>query len=151
MLEEQGEQFKRTFAAHYKHTFKGAFLFLVKEKHDERYFLCLTVEDLYRAAVKIVTERHKDGMYVVEPEENVMGMTEEEVAALPEGSVKIEAVRQLAHVKRQKQDEVTAKHQWEWARHVAATKDGGVAMLLLRARNQYEYERWDILAFDEVP
>lgn len=150
-LEEESTRVKLAFAEIYRDQFSKPFLFILMEKHGERHFLCRTPDDLYRVAAHVVIERRADGVYTFQQEANVLGLTESEIVALPAGSVKTEALRQLEYMQRRAHQEKDGLKQSLWADHVAATKDGGVAMLLLRARNQYEYERWDILAFDEVP
>ncbi len=129
-------------------------LFVVSEKYAERYFHCATQASLLLFALKIVKERLTNKMY--EPPEpigdNEIADWADLMDAIPAGAVKekLKAFIEAEHISR-----LHKQHEYKQdlaiftlAEDAMRTNDGRMALRVLEARGQYEYEKWSLECYE---
>ena len=140
-------------------------IIVAKEKHETRYLDASTDEAWARSALALLTERFNEGYWYYDPyadmhefsvkhrkeREELLSMSEEAIAALPEG-LREDVLAKVKTAKRDKAEDDKARSQYLEIKKVVESKDlswQGVgqrwakpnAWALLMARTEYEYER----------
>jgi len=138
------------FKHRYRHTLAKPFLCILKEKHGTRHFHCPTIDTVLAVALAIVTERHIDGAYEYEPDRATLGMTPDEIQALPEGSIRTLALQALEQHRRNEQQDHELAIYARMATQAVAEGNGVLALWVLEHRSDYEYEGFELEAYDEI-
>lgn len=120
----------------------------LRGKHDTVYYLAASQEQLLRTFVEIVRVRVEDEEYITKPAAKPYGLKEgeltaDEVSKLP--AAYQEQARQIfnhnENARREHAEELTI-----WAQVQAALAgDGAAAFQVLKAREDYEYERFRLV------
>ena len=124
---------------------------IFKEKHGSRYFSVTNDKELFAVALKVLTERFKDGYWYYAPgfTHTKPDFTEEQIKAMPL-SLREEAWKKFNAYK-------TAVRQYELERSdydaivkAVNTKDGKAAWDCLRNHNDGQYEGYEIEGFESL-
>jgi hypothetical protein len=115
------------------------------EKHDTCAYNALTREDCYASALEILEQRFADSYYY-KPSPDSYGCTEpelskEEIAKLPDGSIKQAALQQWKRVERNKSAYEYDLVGYQEIECAIENQDGRLALSILIDRSDYEYER----------
>lgn len=120
---------------------------VLEEKHGRRHFNVADDEALFRASLKILTERFEQGYWygtredIEKPE--APDFTKEQVAAMPESLMR-EALRKLRKYDTDKQQYDAEVEDYDNIVTAVKTKDGRLAYQALRSRQDAEYEGFSI-------
>lgn len=119
-------------------------LLILQEKHDPGYFLINDIDALLRAAVKVVTERHKERWYY-QPEEPKLKeeVPDDVMDRLPE------ALRKKAKDDKHSNKSNMKRYQkaldlWNLIQKAVTEQDGMAAFQVLDDRKDHEYENWHL-------
>lgn len=117
---------------------------VLKEKHETRYFVIRSVEDMKKLCLKVVTQRHKEGYWYYAPEEppKKPDYTAEEAATL-KGSAQEAALDEIKNYKRELASYEEDKHLYALVLK-AAEGDKEAALQVMFARREAEYEEFAI-------
>jgi hypothetical protein len=127
------------------------YLIVCQEKHGTTYYHVPTISHLHKAALHILAERaeeiiESDQITVTEPE-----LTKEQVAMLPSGSIKEEALLQWAQFEDHLRLKRRAEAEVQTIRGALSNKDGMAAYRVLKDRGSSEYEGFRLEQMTEVP
>jgi hypothetical protein len=120
---------------------------IFKEKHSDRYFAIPDIDTFCKVALKIVTERFKEGWYGDESDYSIdePGLSREQVEALPEGKIKHDAMKRIADYEAELKGKARYLVDYKTSKRVVKEKDApGALMFLLQRGKSGEYESWDI-------
>lgn len=128
-------------------------MLVVKDKYSATYYHVPTIEKLKQACLYILEERQKEGCYpeAEDSQPTPPELTEEQIAALPEGEIKKLAQEQHARYHDSLRYHEEAQIETKAIKNALATKDGLLAFSVLLERASYEYEGFEILNFSQVP
>jgi hypothetical protein len=116
-------------------------LLVFKEKHGQRYFYVHNDKALFKAALKILTERAKEGYWYYKPEEppKAPDFTKEQIATLPE-SMRADATKKLQQYTDACRRYDAEVEDYNEIQEALKTKNGKLAWQCLRNRSDGEYE-----------
>ena len=122
-----------------------------REKHGERYFHCVDDESLFRIALKVLTERFKDGYWYAEPgdEPKLLDFTAEQIEAMPV------SLRDDARAKLREHEHAISRYRrdlktFEAIKKAVEGKDARAAWDAIRDRRNAEYESFTIEHLEEA-
>ena len=125
---------------------------ILNEKHGDRYFLVKTEKDLHDIALKVVTQRFKDGYWYYYDDElpELPEISKEQIAQLKDGNVK-RALQQAwdsyDYALRFCED---GKKEQLFLKNLLDKQDGVAAWKFLRHRRGHQYEGYQLEAFETV-
>lgn len=130
----------------------GTKIIMFEEKHTNRYFEYNSVEKFYKIFLKIFNERYEQGWFkygeVNKPKS--LKMSVEEINALKDEDVKKIAQDKYDEYQRElKQYEQYRKFN-ETVERVSKEQDAPAAYSILRGRNGYEYEKFEIIETESI-
>lgn len=142
------QRYLNNFQLRHKHTLAQPFLCVMREKHGTSYFHCASIDDLLTVSLTVLAERHECGLYDVIPAPDWTPLTQAQIAAIPAGPVRDFA---QANFKEHQSDRAT--HEESVRLHARVTQaiqqaDGATALWVLEQRHEYEYESFEITAYD---
>ena len=122
-------------------------IWIVREKYGDRYFYVTTDDDLFKAALKLLTERFKSRNYYFKPSEkdrpSPPEIDKEQMATMPkalrahaEALVRAYDTRMLIY-----QSEVDV---YQAVYQAVLKQDGRAAWNVLQSRRAYEYEGYSL-------
>ena len=117
-------------------------ILVLEEKHGTAYLDASTEAKLYEAALSVVKSRlHPEwGFYCEEDPPEPVGVTQEDIDKLPDGTGKNALVKQLATYKRELEEYERINENYANAKKAVETKDGKLAWRILLHRSDWEYE-----------
>jgi hypothetical protein len=122
-----------------------------KEKHDTRYYLANTQEQLHAAALLILAERmDPEYQFIAEPaprnveDGTLAALTDAQVAALPTPTLRTIAIQARASFARDTRIYQRDRRQWEEAQQAIRERNGVLAIKVLQARKDHQYEGFEI-------
>lgn len=122
----------------------------LREKHGDWNIAVHTIKELFENCIRIVKRRHKEGWYLapekVAPKE--LGLSEIQIGKIPEGVIKKIAIEALGQYKKELAFYEEYKKIWEEI-NKAINGDGVAALNVLKQRERYEYEYFQILKPDK--
>jgi|SRR5271155_698784 len=128
-------------------------LLVFKEKHGRRHFHVIDDKALLRAALHVLTERHKEGYWYPKPETSEKphppDVAEADIEKLPT------SLRETAKEALRNFQDWLAAYEKEVSKYAdivkaVATKDGRAAWTILRDRRNYEYEGFELESYEDV-
>lgn len=127
-------------------------IIVFKEKHGSRIFDASTDAQLHAACLKVVTERLKEGYWYDKPELPVcnIGMTEEQIGKLPNGTVKYAALKELSEFKEELKSAENGISAFSKIEKTVKEKNGKLAYSIIVGRGAHEYEEYSIEHVEEV-
>jgi hypothetical protein len=116
-------------------------LLVFKEKHGERNFYIPDDATLFKAALKVLTDRFKEGYWYYKPEDppKAPDFTKEQVASMPE-SMRADATKKLMKHAEAMRYYVREVEDYNDAVKAVNTKDGRLAWQSLRNSSGGEYQ-----------
>lgn len=124
-----------------KRCLQSKFVLVVREKHSTRYFDAVDLYCLYAGCLKLVKERRDQGYYDVEgPTIQEPALSEEVVAGLDDGAIKLAGMKQWAQYKSEWADYEQDREVLVEANKAIQNDDGLLAYCVLRNRTDHEYE-----------
>lgn len=122
-------------------------LLVFREKHGNLYFYVDNDDKLFASALKVLTERFKDGYWYYKPEleekPEVPDFNEERVAAMPQ-SLQPDAYRKLREYNDACLEYDAEAMEYDQIVKAVETKDGRLAYKVLRDRKHAEYEGFSL-------
>ncbi len=125
------------------------------EKHGDRYFDASTPELIFKACLKILTERNKDNWYrISEVSDSFTGLRTEDIEALPDTDkfkeMKKDAIKKYYNYLNSYICNLTDVHFQREVDYAIKNKDGLFAYELCEQRGAGEYEGMEFETFEKV-
>jgi len=125
---------------------------VLHEKHGDRYFMVPTIYDLWKAALKIVEERNKEGYWYSfdyeKPEEPVI--PREQADLMKDCPIRRSIVKAWDDYEDALKDYEDSKKDEMQLKLLLKSKDGLRAMNFLANRRDYEYEGFEIIDCEKI-
>lgn len=123
---------------------------ILKEKHADRYFDVTTDEQLHNVALYILRQRYEQGYWYAEPTPpEALDFEASDIEKAPV-SLRDEMQKRLKSHQRELQHYEQEKDDWDAVTRAISTNDGRLAFRILRDRNNYEYEGFEITWCEKV-
>lgn len=143
-------RYLKGFQHRYKTLLQHPFLCVVKEKHGDRYFHCVTIEALQAVALKLVTERHQENYYQAGPASEELGLTKEQIDALPDGMIKGFAIQEYDRRLRYDRALQEERKVERIAAKAITDHNGALALWILEQRERHEYEGFTLESYEAI-
>jgi hypothetical protein len=120
-------------------------VFVLKEKHAERYYVVDSDEDLFRIALNVVRGRLKSGYWYHEPglPPPPPDYSEEDVLKMPK-SLQAGARKKVQDYKQASREWDEENRGWLLVQEVCSVADGRKAMEFLESRSDHAYEGFSL-------
>lgn len=139
----------RASAAERRPSVERPSVLILHEKHGNRYLLANSDQELHRAALAVLKARMEAGYFYREPEPpEDPGLTKEQVEALP-ASIRETAKKKLAQYLGDLRYYRDEKKLFEETQRALKEGDGRAAWEILRDRSDHEYERVELVRFED--
>jgi len=126
-------------------------LLVFKEKHGERYFHVPDDAALFKAALKVLSERFEEGCWYYKPEDKPEppDVTEAQIETLPK-SLQAAAMQKRREYNNKLRDYQFELEIFELIEKAIEKKDGRAAWRILKDRAEGEYEGCDLERYESV-
>jgi hypothetical protein len=125
---------------------KTPHVMVTHEKHGIRIWDASSCESIFKSCLDLLEERAETG-WVSKPDEQYIqrykpDLTKDQADALPEGTIKLEALKQIKTYSVKKKRLRQEKEEWDEIQKALKNEDGALAFMILDTRRDHEYENF---------
>ncbi len=144
------DEYRKHFQQRWRHTLSAPCVMVAAEKHDERHFYITGLEDLERVALKLITERVKNGWIGAYRNAVKPPVPKDVVLEWPKSEMRQMGLDQWDLYERRVKEDDTRRRQVDLAKQAIDEQNGTLALIVLTERCDHEYEHWSLTPFEKV-